>query len=203
MPEVKSMIWLETCGVLYRESCESDPCISFPKFGGGGGLVCEGFGNLLFITLHGDYFFSCFLQALRDDVRRQTDRENQLQTRYSNLLYERGATYSQMQHRWKSTLFLLRRFQGMKCLSVEDFLTHLKTQTTSDINVHLQITDLKISIKRNFVVIGNLSLGSFNFETIVTLKWQWGVFCRAAVSELIFKEVYSNSKGELEIRRRE
>lgn len=39
------------------------------------------------------------VEALRDDVRRQTDRENQLQTRYSNLLYERGATYSQMQHR--------------------------------------------------------------------------------------------------------
>lgn len=95
------MILLETCGVLYRESCESDPYISFPKFGGGGGLVCEGFGNLLFITLHYMViiFFSRFLQALRDDVRRQTDRENQLQTRYSNLLYERGATYSQMQHR--------------------------------------------------------------------------------------------------------
>ena len=122
------------------------------------------------------FFSPVSFQALRDDVRRQTDRENQLQTRYSNLLYERGATYSQMQHRWKSTLFLLRRFQGMKCLSVEDFLIHLKTQITSDINVHLQITDLKISIKRNFVVIGNLSLGSFNFETIVTLKWQWGVF---------------------------
>lgn len=180
MPEVNSMILLETCGVLYRESCESDPYISFPKFGGGGGLVCEGFGNLLFITLHYItwwlFFSPVSFQALRDDVRRQTDRENQLQTRYSNLLYERGATYSQMQHRWKSTLFLLCRFQGMKCLSVEDFLTHLKTQTTSDINVHLQITDLKISIKRNFVVIGNLSLGSFNFETIVTLKWQWGVF---------------------------
>ena len=47
------------------ESCESDPYISFPKFGGGGGLVCEGFGNLLFITLHyitlhGDYFFLLF-----------------------------------------------------------------------------------------------------------------------------------------------
>lgn len=39
------------------------------------------------------------VEALRDDVRRQTDRENQLQSRYSNLLYERGATYSQMQHR--------------------------------------------------------------------------------------------------------
>ena len=91
----------------------------------------------------------------------------------------------------------------MKCLSVEDFLIHLKTQTTSDINVHLQITDLKISIKKNFVVIGNLSLESFNFETIVTLKWRSGFFCRATVSELIFKEVYSNSKGELEIRRRE
>lgn len=39
------------------------------------------------------------VEALRDDVRRQTDRENHLQTRYSNLLYERGATYSQMQHR--------------------------------------------------------------------------------------------------------
>lgn len=53
-----------------------------------------------YITLHGDYFFSpVSFQALRDDVRRQTDRENHLQTRYSNLLYERGATYSQMQHR--------------------------------------------------------------------------------------------------------
>ena len=65
MPEVNSMILLETCGVLYRESCESDPYISFPKFEGGGGLVCEGFGNLLFITLHyitlhGDYFFLLF-----------------------------------------------------------------------------------------------------------------------------------------------
>lgn len=176
MPEVNSMILLETCGVLYRESCESDPYISFPKFGGGGrvGLWRLWEPSFHYITLH--YMVIIFspvsFQALRDDVRRQTDRENQLQTRYSNLLYERGATYSQMQHRWKSTLFLLRRFQGMKCLSVEDFLTHLKTQTTSDINVHLQITDLKISIKRNFVVIGNLSLGSFNFETIVTLKWQ-------------------------------
>ena len=57
--------------------------------------------SFYYITLHYMViiFFSCFLQALRDDVRRQTDRENQLQTRYSNLLYERGATYSQMQHR--------------------------------------------------------------------------------------------------------
>lgn len=148
-------------------------------------------------------FFSCFLQALRDDVRRQTDRENQLQTRYSNLLYERGATYSQMQHRWKSTLFLLRRFQGMKCLSVEDFLIHLKTQITSDINVHLQITDLKIYISRETLLLLEICLLEVSISKLVTLKWQWGVFCRAAVSELIFKEMYSNSKGELEIRRRE
>lgn len=96
------------------ESCESDPYISFPKFGGGGrvGLWRLWEPSFHYITLH--YMVIIFspvsFQALRDDVRRQTDRENQLQTRYSNLLYERGATYSQMQHRWKSTLFLLRRF---------------------------------------------------------------------------------------------
>lgn len=184
MPEVKSMIWLETCGVLYRESCESDPYISFPKFGGGRGLVCEGFGNLLFITLHGDYFFSCFLQALRDDVRRQTDRENQLQTRYSNLLYERGATYSQMQHRWKSTLFLLRRFQGVKCLSVEDFLIHLKTQITSDINVHLQITDLKISISRETLLLLEICLLEVSISKLLS-RWN--------DSEVFFVELQSQN----------
>lgn len=115
-------------------------------------------------------FFSCFLQALRDDVRRQTDRENQLQTRYSNLLYERGATYSQMQHRWKSTLFLLRRFQGMKCLSVEDFLIHLKTQITSDINVHLQITDLKISISRETLLLLEICLLEVSISKLLS-RW--------------------------------
>lgn len=99
------MILLETCGVLYRESCESDPYISFPKFEGRGkGWSVKALGTfflLHYITLH--YMVIIFspvsFQALRDDVRRQTDRENHLQTRYSNLLYERGATYSQMQHR--------------------------------------------------------------------------------------------------------
>ena len=38
-------------------------------------------------------------QALREDVRRQTDREHQLQTRYSHLLYDRDANYNQMQQR--------------------------------------------------------------------------------------------------------
>ena len=39
-----------------------------------------------------------FWQALREDVRRQTDREHQLQTRYSHLLYERDAAYNHMQN---------------------------------------------------------------------------------------------------------
>ena len=103
-------------------------------------------------------------------MRRQTDRENQLQTRYSNLLYERGATYSQMQHRWKSTLFLLRRFQGMKCLSVEDFLIHLKTQITSDINVHLQITDLKISISRETLLLLEICLLEVSISKLLS-RW--------------------------------
>lgn len=36
------------------------------------------------------------LESLREDVSRQTDREHQLQSRYSNLLYERDALYSQI-----------------------------------------------------------------------------------------------------------
>lgn len=36
------------------------------------------------------------LEALREDVNRQTDREHQLQSRYSNLLYERDALYSHL-----------------------------------------------------------------------------------------------------------
>lgn len=38
------------------------------------------------------------IEALREDVRRQTDREHQLQTRYSHLLYERDAVYNHVQN---------------------------------------------------------------------------------------------------------
>ena len=50
-------------------------------------------------------FFSFFFfrQSLREDVSRQTDREHQLQGRYSNLLYERDALYSQIPQQWKET----------------------------------------------------------------------------------------------------
>lgn len=38
------------------------------------------------------------LESLREDVLRQTDREHQLQSRYSNLLYERDALYAHAPH---------------------------------------------------------------------------------------------------------
>lgn len=38
------------------------------------------------------------LESLREDVRRQTDREHQLQSRYSNMLYERDALYAHAPH---------------------------------------------------------------------------------------------------------
>lgn len=38
------------------------------------------------------------VESLREDVRRQTDREHQLQNRYSHMLYERDALYGQMPH---------------------------------------------------------------------------------------------------------
>ena len=100
-------------------------------------------------------------QSLREDVRRQTDREHQLQSRYSHLLYERDALYGHVPHQWKDLLF-------SPVHQMENSQHLLNIRSTRDLR------DVVLSL---MLVISRVIF----FWLCVTASWPWRMSSRVSI----------------------